>query len=108
MRWIFEFMDGLERLVDIKALMLAVLYSVGFLGHGVALKITEPQTSWADLILGPLGALALSVVALYFLWNYMRKKDEIIKTIREKQLADKEAEIQSLKTELKELRAKIN
>ncbi len=85
--------------------MLTFLYAIGFQGISVMAKIqSETSNSWTDLILGPLGALALSVAGLYFMWNYMRKKDDLIRKIREDQLADKEKQIQELKNEISKLK----
>ncbi len=96
---------ALEKFLDLKILMLSLLYSIGFFGNSIAQMYTA-ESRWIDFILGPLGALFLSVVALYFLWNYMRKKDALIAKIREEQLSEKNKEIEELRKQVKELMKK--
>lgn len=91
------------KLADLKALMATFVYWSGFNLHGVMAQI-KTETGFLNLIIGPLGALVLSVLALYIIWKYMRRKDQEITNIREAQLADKDKQIEELKEQVQTLR----
>lgn len=72
--------------------------------NGVVLASTMSHTpdTLVDWVLGPVGALALSLYVAFQLWKYVKKRTEKIEDLRDKIEEMQKEEIEELKKRLDE------
>jgi|SRR5690606_14302597 len=87
---------------------LGMILLLWFCGFNVSAIVFQAPVTMDDnimsKIIGPYGALMLSLVSLYLLWKYIRRKDLEIQELRSKADEEKERYIKKLEKELTELR----
>ena len=73
-----------------------------FNGVVMAKAMTSTPESLFDWVLGPVGALALSLYVAFQLWKYVKKRTEKIEDLRDKIEEMQKQEIEELKKKLGE------
>lgn len=80
--------------------LISAIFASGAATNAIATHVKE-EADWQEMILGPLGALALALAVIYFTVTYLKSKDKKIDELNDKLLIEKDKQIEALKERVK-------